>query len=107
MRYANRAKNIKNAARINEDPKDALLRKFQQEIEELRKQLETGGGGVDDDGQDEDSEEDEATEATEGLGTRKRKKRKSGCFSAYGQSYWADHYGSLKLPPPTPTLEPR
>lgn len=43
LRYANRAKNIKNQARINEDPKDALLRKFQQEIEDLRRQLEEGG----------------------------------------------------------------
>ena len=32
FRYANRAKNIKNQPKINEDPKDALLRKFQQEI---------------------------------------------------------------------------
>ncbi|CAG2250364.1 KIF3A [Mytilus edulis] len=42
LRYANRAKNIKNKAKINEDPKDALLRQFQKEIEELRKQLEEG-----------------------------------------------------------------
>ena len=42
LRYANRAKNIQNKARINEDPKDALLRQFQKEIEELRKQLEDG-----------------------------------------------------------------
>ena len=42
LRYANRAKNIKNNAKINEDPKDALLRQFQQEIEELRRQLEDG-----------------------------------------------------------------
>lgn len=40
LRYANRAKNIKNRAHVNEDPKDALLRQFQLEIEELRKQLE-------------------------------------------------------------------
>uniref|UniRef100_A0AAX7VEP3 Kinesin-like protein n=1 Tax=Astatotilapia calliptera TaxID=8154 RepID=A0AAX7VEP3_ASTCA len=40
LRYANRAKNIKNKARINEDPKDALLRQFQKEIEELKKKLE-------------------------------------------------------------------
>ena len=32
LRYANRAKNIKNKPRINEDPKDALLREFQEEI---------------------------------------------------------------------------
>ena len=29
LRYANRAKNIKNKPKINEDPKDALLRQFQ------------------------------------------------------------------------------
>ncbi len=44
LRYANRAKNIKNQARVNEDPKDALLRQFQKEIEMLKKQLEDGGG---------------------------------------------------------------
>lgn len=43
LRYANRAKNIKNNAKINEDPKDALLRQFQLEIERLKKQLEGGG----------------------------------------------------------------
>ena len=32
LRYANRAKNIKNKPKINEDPKDALLREFQEEI---------------------------------------------------------------------------
>lgn len=42
LRYANRAKNIKNKARINEDPKDALLRQFQKEIEELKRKLEEG-----------------------------------------------------------------
>lgn len=31
-RYANRAKAIKNKPKINEDPKDALLREFQEEI---------------------------------------------------------------------------
>ena len=43
LRYANRAKNIKNKARINEDPKDALLRQLQEEMERLKKQLENGG----------------------------------------------------------------
>lgn len=41
-RYANRAKNIKNKAKINEDPKDALLREFQKEIERLKAQLVEG-----------------------------------------------------------------
>jgi len=49
LRYANRAKNIKNKARVNEDPKDALLRQLQEEMELLKKQLENGGA-VDDDG---------------------------------------------------------
>ena len=43
LRYANRAKNIKNKARINEDPKDALLRQLQEEMERLKQQLENGG----------------------------------------------------------------
>lgn len=56
LRYATRAKSIKNHASVNEDPKDALLRKFQKEIEDLKKQLgegydyegEDGGSGSDD-----------------------------------------------------------
>lgn len=39
LRYANRAKNIQNQPRVNEDPKDALLREFQREIARLRAQL--------------------------------------------------------------------
>lgn len=50
LRYANRAKNIKNKARVNEDPKDALLRQLQEEMELLKKQLENGGVLDDDDG---------------------------------------------------------
>jgi kinesin family protein 3/17 len=41
LRYANRAKNIKNKPKINEDPKDALLREYQEEIMRL-KSLITG-----------------------------------------------------------------
>ncbi|KAL2736593.1 hypothetical protein V1477_013102 [Vespula maculifrons] len=39
LRYANRAKNIKNKPRINEDPKDALLRQYQEEIGRLKEKL--------------------------------------------------------------------
>ena len=39
-RYANRAKNIKNKPHINEDPKDALLREYQDEITRLKMALE-------------------------------------------------------------------
>eukprot|EP00911_Craspedida_sp_UC1_P002809 UC1_evm1s2054 len=58
LRYANRAKNIQNRAVINEDPKDAMLRQYQEEIEMLKQALLgnisldpdtlarlTGGGG--------------------------------------------------------------
>ena len=48
LRYANRAKNIKNKPKINEDAKDAMLREFQEEIARLKAQLERdprGGGG--------------------------------------------------------------
>ncbi|XP_046380211.1 kinesin-II 95 kDa subunit-like [Haliotis rufescens] len=44
LRYANRAKNIKNIPKINEDPKDALLREFQEEIARLKNQLDSKGG---------------------------------------------------------------
>ena len=39
LRYANRAKNIKNKPVINEDPKDAMLREYQDEIAKLRERL--------------------------------------------------------------------
>jgi len=39
LRYANRAKNIKNKPKINEDPKDALLREYQDEISRLKAML--------------------------------------------------------------------
>ncbi|CAG2183302.1 unnamed protein product, partial [Oppiella nova] len=40
LRFASTTKHIKNKAVINEDAKDALLRRFQQQIDELRHQLE-------------------------------------------------------------------
>ena len=45
LRYASRAKLIKNAPKINEDPKDALLRKYEEEIKALKEQLANGGEG--------------------------------------------------------------
>ena len=39
LRYANRAKNIRNKPKINEDPKDALLREYQDEIRKLQAML--------------------------------------------------------------------
>ena len=43
LRYANRAKNIKNKPRINEDPKDAMLREYQEEIQKLKLLLDQKG----------------------------------------------------------------
>jgi kinesin family protein 3/17 len=43
LRYANRAKNIKNKPKINEDPKDAMLRELQEEINLLKAQLSGKG----------------------------------------------------------------
>lgn len=45
LRYANRAKNIKNKPTINEDPKDALLREYQDEIKNLKAMLAAQNGG--------------------------------------------------------------
>lgn len=39
LRYANRAKNIKNRPVINEDPKDTMLREYQEEIARLKTRL--------------------------------------------------------------------
>ena len=47
LRYANRAKNIKNKPKINEDPKDAMLREFQEEIQRLKAMLDGQDGGGD------------------------------------------------------------
>eukprot|EP00794_Sanderia_malayensis_P017022 gene17022-18736_t len=44
LRYADRAKKIKNKPKINEDPKDALLREFQEEILKLKHELDKRGG---------------------------------------------------------------
>jgi len=40
LRYASRAKMIKNKPKVNEDPKDAMLRQYQEEIKRLRIELE-------------------------------------------------------------------
>ena len=39
LRYASRAKLIKNAPKVNEDPKDALLRQYEEQIKLLKEQL--------------------------------------------------------------------
>lgn len=73
LRYANRAKQIKNKPIINEDPKDALLRTFQDEIEKLKEMLKKQGkggligadGGVQAGGMLSGSEDESETESEE------------------------------------------
>lgn len=45
LKYADRAKQIKNKAVINENPQDKLIRELKEENERLKKQLAEGGGG--------------------------------------------------------------
>lgn len=71
LRYANRAKNIKNKAKINEDPKDALLREFQKEIEKLRAQLAEEGEAS---GTEKSESEEEVVE--EGVTVKRKKKHR-------------------------------
>lgn len=47
LRYATRARMIKNKPKINEDPKDALIRKYLEEIRMLKEALAKGIGGAD------------------------------------------------------------
>ncbi|XP_045581615.1 kinesin-like protein KIF3B isoform X2 [Procambarus clarkii] len=72
LRYANRAKNIKNKPKINEDPKDAILREYQQELARLKAQLTQRGGkkkkkkkhveGAEEDGEGEEEDEEEGVD---------------------------------------------
>jgi kinesin family protein 3/17 len=45
LRYANRAKNIQNRPKINQDPKDAMLKEYQLEIERLSKMVQQQNKG--------------------------------------------------------------
>lgn len=82
--YAGRAKNIQNHAHMNLDPKDALLRHFQEEIEELKRQLEEGVFETEQSGDDLDCEEEDEGEEMSDIEIeenlkepRKEKRRKS------------------------------
>ncbi|XP_040200565.1 kinesin-like protein KIF3A isoform X2 [Rana temporaria] len=96
LRYANRAKNIKNKARINEDPKDALLRQFQKEIEELKKKLDQGEeiSGSEDSGSEEDDDEDGEI----GEDGEKKKRRRGSSSSSNSDSTVIERPVDKKLP---------
>lgn len=83
LRYAGRAKSIQNRTKVNEEPKDALLRNFQEEIAKLKKQLEDGalegasGEDFEDDeeiGAPDDSDEENGKEEVQ---NKKEKKMKN------------------------------
>ena len=46
LRYASRAKNIKNQPKVNEDPKDTMLREYADEIKRLKDMLNGEGGSL-------------------------------------------------------------
>ncbi|CAH2100547.1 unnamed protein product [Euphydryas editha] len=58
LRYANRAKNIENKTHVNSEPGDALLTRFQQEIDQLKKQLEENTNEIEEEEEIEVSEEE-------------------------------------------------
>jgi kinesin family protein 3/17 len=45
LRYAARAKAIKNKPKVNEDPKDALLKQYEEEIKKLTDMLDRMNSG--------------------------------------------------------------
>ena len=45
LRYASRAKAIKNKPKVNEDPKDALLKQYDNEINKLKAMLDRMNNG--------------------------------------------------------------
>ncbi|XP_026725612.1 kinesin-like protein KIF3A [Trichoplusia ni] len=65
LRYANRAKNIENKTHVNSEPGDALLTRFQQEIDQLKKQLdECTNEEVDEEGEEEEISDEELSDDT-------------------------------------------
>jgi len=46
LRYADRAKKIKNTAVVNENPQDSLLRQLKEENDKLKQLFEAGGAGL-------------------------------------------------------------
>ncbi|KAH7284694.1 hypothetical protein KP509_34G066800 [Ceratopteris richardii] len=47
LRYAHRAKSIRNKPQVNEDPKDAIISEFQSEIQRLKAQIQASQPEID------------------------------------------------------------
>ncbi|XP_077548507.1 osmotic avoidance abnormal protein 3-like [Haemaphysalis longicornis] len=67
LRYASRAKNIQNRPCVNEDPKDALLREYRQELERLKQLLSRGSFMQSPPATDDSSEEPEPHKSSEAV----------------------------------------
>lgn len=75
LRYAGRAKNIQNRTHVNDEPKDALLRHFQEEIAELKRQLEEGVFEINS-SEDGDEDVEDVMEEDDDENLKKKKKSK-------------------------------
>ncbi|XP_049883273.1 kinesin-like protein KIF3A isoform X2 [Pectinophora gossypiella] len=64
LRYANRAKNIENKTHVNSEPGDALLTRFQQEIDQLKKQLEEAANELEEECEEEEEGSEELSDDT-------------------------------------------
>ena len=97
LRYASRAKLIKNAPKVNEDPKDTLLKQYEEEIKALKEKLANGGGGMpieiteEEEIEEEEEEEDNYEENFEEINeekpekpVKKKKKKKMSIKNNYG-----------------------
>eukprot|EP00924_Labyrinthula_sp_SR-Ha-C_P004504 snap_masked-scaffold_1-processed-gene-2.38-mRNA-1 protein AED:0.03 eAED:0.05 QI:0/-1/0/1/-1/1/1/0/685 len=83
LRYADRAKSIQNKPVINEDPTDALLREYQQQIKDLKRQLDMKMEGppltkpqTNEDDENHTNLEDELKEKDKQIKEEKEKKEK-------------------------------
>lgn len=85
LRYADRAKQIKNKPKINENPKDAMLREMQEQIAALQEQL-GGDGGEEESSSEEDEEEEEIGGDGKPTGKMMKKKKKKKGKKAGGLS---------------------
>ena len=62
LRYADRAKQIKNSASVNEDPTEKLIRELQEENERLKAALESGNININDITGKTDDDDDDMTD---------------------------------------------
>ena len=90
LRYASRAKLIKNAPKVNEDPKDALLRQYEQEIKALKEKLANGGDipdGIGEEEYEEEEDDDGDNNNENNGGDEKPKKIKKKKSKYYGDDF--------------------